>query len=82
MLKIRRSSDRLIFNFGIPIPEKDGLILRQPPQGRKNELECTLKVKTLKKGNPFGAEINTLASDGLVPCVAQPPASTVFAYVG
>ena len=25
MLKIRRSHDRLIFNMGIPIPEKDGL---------------------------------------------------------
>ena len=25
MLKIRRSCDRLIFNMGIPIPEKDDL---------------------------------------------------------
>ena len=31
MLKIRRSRDRLIFNMGIPIPGKDGLILRRGP---------------------------------------------------
>ena len=27
MLKIRRSRDRLIFNMGIPIPEKDSLYI-------------------------------------------------------
>ena len=31
MLKIRRSSDCLIFNIGIPIPGKDGLYIETPP---------------------------------------------------
>ena len=31
MLKIRRSRDRLIFNMGILIPEKDVFVLRQGP---------------------------------------------------
>ena len=32
MLKIRRSHDRLIFNMGIPIPEKDGLYIESGPR--------------------------------------------------
>ena len=31
MLKIRRSRDRLIFNMGIPIPEKDSLYTEMGP---------------------------------------------------
>ena len=31
MLKIRRSCDPLIFNMGIPIPEKDGLYNETEP---------------------------------------------------
>ena len=31
MLKIRRSRDRLIFNIGIPIPDKDGLYIEMGP---------------------------------------------------
>ena len=32
MLKIRQSRDRLIFNMGIAIPEKDGLYIETGPQ--------------------------------------------------
>ena len=33
MLKIRRSHDRLFFNMGISIPEKDGLYIETGPDG-------------------------------------------------
>ena len=37
MLKIRWSSDRLIFNMGIPIPGKDSLILRRGPDSMQQK---------------------------------------------
>ena len=36
MIKIRRSGDRLIFNMGIPIPEKDGLYFETGPCSRSD----------------------------------------------
>ena len=45
MLKIRRSCNRLIFNMGISIPEKDGLYIETEPSGKYVIFEIVIKFE-------------------------------------
>ena len=64
MLKIRRSHDHLIFNMGIPIPEKDGLYIETGPWSQVSKgirtlgqlltclfLQLLVQVEHIKKWN-------------------------------